>query len=136
MANFNGYLLQFGDTVFPHKYIAAESYTVTPAARTELSSYRDNNNLLHVTVSPKFKTKLSFSTLPNLNLTQKKEIQAAVASGCTDSAVRKYTVTYWDDDTNTYKTSSFKMDDIDFKILKIKAETLFYDAIIFKLEEF
>ena len=45
MSNWAGYLLKAVKTnaIFPHKYIAYESYNTTPNQREEIKAYRDDN---------------------------------------------------------------------------------------------
>lgn len=57
MAGYKGYLVQIGNYKLPHKYIAAETYTVTLYGQ-DLDSYNDTDGLLHRTAlsyqAPKF----------------------------------------------------------------------------------
>ena len=42
---FQGWLIKFGDTVLPNKYLTG--YKDTPNQRLELAAYRDTEALLH-----------------------------------------------------------------------------------------
>ena len=105
-SSFDGWLLKFGSKVVPNKYLAYDDYTATPNQRTEVEAYRDLNNLLHRDTSPNFKTKIDFNTRP-LYLAEKIDLQSTFASGLVNRAQRKYNVTYWDDEQNTYRTGVF-----------------------------
>lgn len=132
---FEGYLLKFGNHKLPHKYIQLSSYDTTPNQRTELSATRDNNNYLHRVTSPNHKTTIRFTTLP-LNLAEKSEIQEVMKKGLLNETERKYTVTYWNDETNTYKTGEFYMPDVNYQIRKIDGNSIDYNPISFELIEY
>lgn len=40
--NFKGYLLKFGNIVFPNEYLAMDKCTSTPNTRVEIEAYRDD----------------------------------------------------------------------------------------------
>lgn len=134
MSNFKGYLLKFGNTEFPHKYLA-QSPTFAPNQRTEAEAYRDANNDLHRVTISNYKSKLEFSTIP-VNLEEKMEIQNCMAAGLIDSVQRKYRVTYWNDEDNEYKTGMFYVPDVKFNPRKITSDTIEYDGISFSLIEY
>lgn len=136
-SSFEGWLLKFGSKIVPNKYLAYDDYTATPNQRTEVEAYRDLNNLLHRDTSPNFKTKIDFNTRP-LYLAEKMELQSVFASGLVNRAQRKYKVTYWDDEQNTYKTAVFYMHDVDYKIINVDEETknILYNKMRFALIEY
>ncbi len=136
-SSFDGWLLKFGNKVVPNKYLAYDDYTATPNQRTEVEAYRDLNNLLHRDTSPNFKAKIDFNTRP-LYLAEKMELQSVFASGLVNRAQRKYKVTYWDDEENTYKTGVFYMPDVDYKIINVDEETknILYNKIRIALIEY
>ena len=136
-SSFEGWLLKFGSKIVPNKYLAYDDYTATPNQRTEVEAYRDLNNLLHRDTSPNFKTKIDFNTRP-MWLPDKVEMQSVFASGLVNRAQRKYNVTYWDDEQNTYKTGVFYMPDVDYKIINVDEETknILYNKMRFALIEY
>lgn len=136
-SSFDGWLLKFGSKVVPNKYLAYDDYTATPNQRTEVEAYRDLNNLLHRDTSPNFKTKIDFNTRP-LYLGEKIDLQSVFASGLVNRAQRKYNVTYWDDEQNTYRTGVFYMPDVDYKIINVDEETknILYNKMRFALIEY
>lgn len=135
--SFDGWLLKFGSKIVPNKYLAYDDYTATPNQRTEVEAYRDLNNLLHRDTSPNFKTKIDFNTRP-LYLSEKIDLQSTFASGLVNRAQRKYNVTYWDDEQNTYRTGVFYMPDVDYKIINVDEETknILYNKMRFALIEY
>lgn len=136
-SDFKGWLMKFGSKVLPNKYLAYDDYTATPNQRTEVEAYRDLNNLLHRSTSPNFKTKIDFNTRP-LYLSEKIEMQSVFTSGLIDRAQRKYNVTYWDDEQNTYKSGVFYMPDVEYKIINVDEETnnILYNKLRFALIEY
>ena len=120
MSNFNGWLIKFGTTAMPNKFLVTEGWEATPNQRTEIDAWRDANNLLHRETSVNFKTKIVLS-VPSLTLDEKIAFQAIVNSGMIDSTQRKVDVTYWNDETNQYVTSTtgFYIPDIKWKIQRI-----------------
>lgn len=132
---FEGYLLKFGTQILPHKYIQLSSYDTTPNQRTELSAVRDNNNYLCRVTSPNHKTTIKFSTI-SLDLAEKAEIQAIMSHGLVNETERKYKVTYWNDETNAYKTSEFYMPDVNYPIREIEDNNIKYSPISFELIEY
>lgn len=134
MSNFRGYLLKFGDVIFPHQYLAQKP-TLTPNQRTEAEAYRDADNNLHRVTISNFKTKLEFSTIP-VNLDEKIEIQNCMREGLIDNVQRKYRVTYWNDEENNYQTGLFYIPDVQFSPISITADTIKYDGISFSLIEY
>lgn len=137
MSAFQGYLLKFGGTALPNKYIAYDDYGSTPNQRTELQAFRDMNNLLHRDTSPNQKTKIEFNT-PVMYLADKIAMQAVFAAGLIDANERKYNVTYWNDEENAYKSGEFYMPDVEFKIIRVEEDTndILYNKARFALIEY
>lgn len=103
--DFEGWLIRFGTgELFPHRYIAKDSYQSTPLQRIDLKAYRDNNAELHRVVSPNYKTKIEFSTIDKLGLKQLEEIQQVLARARLNTKERKVKLTYWDDELMAYRT--------------------------------
>lgn len=133
--DFQGWMLKFGSKVLSNKFLAYNDYTATPNQRTEVEAYRDLNNLLHRSTSPNFKTKIDFNTRP-MWLPDKVEMQSVFASGLIDRAQRKYNVTYWDDEQNTYKSGVFYMPDIEYKPIRVVGNNILYNKIRIALIEY
>lgn len=134
---FEGWLIKFGNKKVPLKYLAYDDYTATPNQRSEVSAYRDLNNLLHRDTSPNTKTKIEFNTRP-LWLAEKIELQSVFAAGLINKRERKYTVTYWNDEDNAYKTGTFYMPDAEYKPIRVdeKNKNILYNKIRFALIEY
>lgn len=133
--DFQGWMLKFGSKVLLNKFLAYNDYTATPNQRSEVEAYRDLNNLLHRSTSPNFKTKIDFNTRP-MWLPDKIEMQSVFASGLIDRVQRKYKVTYWDDEQNTYKSGVFYMPDIEYKPIRVVGNNILYNKIRIALIEY
>ena len=136
MSNFQGYLLKFGGEVFPNKYLDFDNQASTPNQRTEAEAYVDANNELHRITLPKYRTKIEYNTIDNLSLADKIAIQNVLSQGLINSVQRKYLVTYWNDETNSYETSNFYIPDTTFQIKKITADNIIYRSFKLTLIEY
>lgn len=137
--NFRGYILKFGNTPFPHKYLAQEP-VFTPCQRTEAEAYRDANNDLHRVTIDNFKTKIEITTLP-ITLDQKIEIEAAMRAGLQNAVERKYKITYWNDDpesphSNDYAQGDFYLADVSYTHRRIERNTIHYESIKYTFVEY
>lgn len=132
MTNFEGYLLKFGDRVFPNKYLAIDKCKSTPNTRVEIESYRDDytQELTRITAQGK-KTKEEYYTIDDLTLEQKIEIQEIMKAGLIDELQRKYQVTYWNEEINDYETTQIYIPDTEYtrKRIDIKNNTIIYEGI-------
>lgn len=137
--NFNGWLIRFGSSVLPNSFLIIEGWEATPNQRTEVDAYRDANNLLHRETSENFKSKITMS-VRSLELEEKILFQSIINSGMIDAAQRKVNVTYWNDETNQYETSStgFYIPDIKWKIKSIdeKKNLMYYSEFAITLIEY
>jgi hypothetical protein len=136
---FKGYLLKVAnkDIVFPHEYIQLGTWESTPNQREEIKAYRDDNtrNLTRVTAQGT-KTAFSFTTRPNLHLTEKQEIQEFFTKNEEIALERKIKLEYWNDEENTYKTGYFYRPDINFPIKKITENDIIYGELKLEFVEY
>ena len=136
MSNFQGYLLKFGSEVFPNKYLDFDNQASTPNQRAEAEAYVDANNELHRITLLKYRTKIEYNTIDDLSLADKIAIQDVMFKGLVDAVQRKYLVTYWNDETNSYETSNFYIPDTTFQIKKITADNIIYRSFKLTLIEY
>lgn len=122
---------------FPMKYIKESSYQSTPNQREEIKAYRNENtrNLTRVTATGK-KTSISFTTRPNLTLSDKIKIQKFFTDAESNHSQRKVKLKYWNDEDNEYHISNFYRPDIEFRIKKATSTDLIYDEITIELVEY
>ena len=145
MASFKGYLFKktvgsgtsAHDVPFPNKYIALDTWDSTPNQREEIKAYRDDNtrNLTRITAQGK-KSKFTFKTRKYLHLAEKKEIQKFFTDSEEDQNQRKIQLTFWNDESNSYKTGYFYRPNMTFKIYKITDDDIIYNEMSFELIEY
>ena len=137
--NFAGYLLKAvtTDTIFPHNYIALESWSSTPDQREELKAYRDDNtrNLTRVTAAGK-KSVFSFETRDKLNLADKMAIQKFFTDAESDHEQRKIRLQFWNEETNSYDVGDFYRPNMDFSIYRITEDDIIYKSLKFEFIEY
>ena len=123
---FNGKLLELkinGNwTEFPMKLINAESYKVTPAQRMESSASRSATGLLKRTTCSHTASKIDLSTIVMTNK-DVKTIEDLLTSAYTDSLQRKLDIKYYDPQSDSYKTGTVYVPDIDYNIMRVDKTT-------------
>lgn len=135
---FEGYLLKFGDTILPNKYLYYESYSATPNQRTEIEAYRDDyTQELFRTTSEGLKTKIEAQIKP-MWLEDKLEYMDIIENGLVDKLQRKYEITYWNDEDASYSTGYFYIPDTQFSIYLVDADkkSILYNAFKLTLIEY
>lgn len=134
---FEGWLIKFGNTKLPNKYL--EKYSSTPNQRLELDAYRDAAALLHRETSPNYKTSL---TLPirKLYLGEKIVLKAIIDSGIVSGGERERRVltTYWNDEEMVYKSGIFYISDIKYTVINVSEKRLnmVYEPFEIQLTEY
>lgn len=140
-SDFQGWLLRNPDTgeEFPHRLMAKDNYQTTPNQRVELKAYRDNDVMLHRTVSPNYKTKIEFSTIDKLRLSQLEQIQNWLSRARLNTKERKIKVEYWDDELLQYRVmNAAYQTDTTYPVSTISRlfKTIKYRAIKFTFIEY
>ena len=118
---YSGYLIRVGGssgTNLPMKYIKAEAYDITPNQRMEVEAKRDVTGVLHRTTVAHTASKIEFTT-PTLTNADVDAMMTLFRNAWTSTAERKLNLQYYDMETNSYKTGTFYMPDIKFKIQRI-----------------
>lgn len=112
MHNFKGWMIKVGDRIFPNEYIAINTYNSSPNQRTDQDSYTDGNGMLQRNILPHTRTKVTFSTPDEMHLEDKIIMQSFFNRDET-------TLTYWNDETNSYREGKFYIADPNFPIKRI-----------------
>lgn len=136
MSNYNGYLLRFGETVFPNHYIL--EYSSTPEQRMEVTAERDNRGTLHRSTIPVGKTSIRFST-HIMSLEEKITMQNIIMEAIRVHGIfeeRKCYVQYWNDETNGYDSGWFYIPDIEYQVMDADADNIRYYPISIELIEY
>ena len=105
---FQGYLIKVGNYTIPLTFMKLESYKSAPNQRQDLDSYRDANGYLHRNVLSHTATKLEFET-PYLSMRDMRSLIQNIRANYTDDLARTVELTYYDEETDTYKTGTFYM---------------------------
>ena len=106
MGNFQGYLIKFGDDIFPHEYIIYESYQTAPDRRLDIDSARDATGLLKRNVLDHMASTVQFDIRP-LNGDNQEIVMGFINSHLTDVSHKKVYLTYWNPLTSAYKSGEF-----------------------------
>ena len=133
MNNYKGYLLKFGDCVFPNSLFI--EFSSTPDQRLDSDAERDNSGTLQRNTLPNGKTSLTFST-HIMHLDEKIEFQNIIARGITNEVQRKCFVEYWNDEINDYDTGYFYIPDITYTIMDATPTDILYNPISVELIEY
>ena len=133
--SYNGYLLKFGNEIFPNKYLLADGYQSTPNQRTELEAYRDADILLHRATSPNLKTKLIFSVCP-MPLPDKENLQIIINNSMISTVERKCRVEYFNAETNSYATGIFYISDVTYQTMGFFGGERWFSSVQYELTEY
>ena len=118
---YDGYLVKIGEYIFPMKYIAEETYNITPHQRLDLDSKRDNLGELYREVADNRPSAIEFQTIAGLTNKEVKELFACIRAEFTNEDERKANVIYYDPETDEYTEAekmyipnpSFPIDEVD-----------------------
>ena len=105
---FQGYFLKVGNYTIPLQFIKLESYKSAPDQRQDLDSYRDADGYLHRTVLPHTATKIEFET-PYMYMKDFQALLQGIRSNFLGDLARDCNLTYYDEETDSYKTGHFYM---------------------------
>ena len=131
---YQGYLIKVGGTVFPMKYIRAETYQCTPNQRIDQGSDSDATGELHRTVLPHTRSKIEFETPQMLKGADVAVITALL--GLQGNAKRDVTIEYWDHETPSYKTGRCYVPDIKYQLMRNTGSDLIYMPIRYAFIEY
>lgn len=131
---FNGKLIELKTgssyVVLPLKYMRAESYKVTPNQRMEASANRATTGLLHRNTVSHTSSKIEFETPPVTNK-EVSSINTLLSNAYTNTLQRKLDIRYYDPTSDSYKTGTVYVPDIDFQITRVETgrNIIHYDPI-------
>lgn len=117
---FNGYLIKVGSPAveIPLKYMRAETYSVTPNQRLEWSAERDVTGVLHRETTANMPPKIEFNT-PLMTNKDIKALNTILSNAYSNATERKLSVTYYDPESDTYKTHDCYMPDVKYEIRNV-----------------
>lgn len=119
---FSGYLIKVGSPAveIPLKYMRAETYIVTPNQRLEWSAERDVTGVLHRETTPNMPPKIEFKT-PLMTNSDINALNTIIRNAYTVQEERKIPVTYYDPESDSYKTHDCYMPDVKYEIRNVDA---------------
>lgn len=137
---YSGYLIKLkGGTAenLPFKFIAIESYQITPNQRMEAKANRATTGLLHRTTVSHTASKVEFETPPCTNL-DIAELNAMLSRHYTSSLERKIVIEYYDPETDSYKEGTMYMPDVQYKISRVENQynLIHYDKVRYAFIEY
>lgn len=119
---FTGYLIKVGasgyEVEIPLKYMRAETYTVTPNQRLEWSAERDVTGVLHRETVANQPPKIEFST-PMMTNSDINALNTILSAAYSVAAERKLRVTYYDPESDSYKSHECYMPDVHYQIRNV-----------------
>lgn len=119
---FSGYLIKVGTGLaaveIPMKYMRYTSYKVTPDQRMEWSAERDTTGVLHRETVANKPPKIEFET-PYMTNKDIVALNTLIQGKYTIAAERKLDITYYDPESDSYKTAAVYMPDVDYKIYNV-----------------
>ena len=118
---FSGYLIKVGTGTpveIPLKYMRAETYSVTPNQRLEWSAERDVTGVLHRETTANMPPKIEFNT-PLMTNKDIKALNTILSNAYSNATERKLSVTYYDPESDTYKTHDCYMPDVKYEIRNV-----------------
>lgn len=117
---FSGYLIKVGSPAveIPLKYMRAETYSVTPNQRLEWSAERDVTGVLHRETTANMPPKIEFNT-PLMTNKDIKALNTILSNAYSNATERKLSVTYYDPESDTYKTHDCYMPDVKYEIRNV-----------------
>ena len=119
---FTGYLIKVGpsgsEVEIPIKYMRAETYTVTPNQRLEWSAERDVTGVLHRETVANQPPKIEFNT-PLMTNSDINALNTILSTAYSVAAERKLRVTYYDPESDSYKSHDCYMPDVHYSIRNV-----------------
>ena len=128
---FSGYLIKLGGSngdILPMESIAAESYSATPDQRLEAKAARAATGVLYRATCSHKATKIEIETVPMTN-SDLATLMLLISGHFSDANQRKIDLYYYDNETDAYKTGTFYMPDVQYKILRVDGNVIQYDKI-------
>lgn len=119
----------------PLSYMFKESYKVVPNRRQDMDSGRNADGVLERNVLGHTASTIEFQTPPTWNVTIANLMQL-IRSHYTNETEKKLNIRYYCPDINGYKTGDFYMPDIEYPIMRVDGNKIFYNNITFEFIEY
>lgn len=132
---YNGYLLKAGSTEIPLRFIRYDTYNIQPKQRQDLDPYRDVNGVLHRNVVENMPSVITFNT-PTLSSDDLQDFLDIIRNNYDSAKERKLPLTYYDMETDSYKSGDFYMAQPSFTIHQILNDKILYDEVTINFIEY
>ena len=131
---YNGFLIKLGNYEFPMKYIAEQSYDVTPHQRQDDDPWRDANGELNREVLKNRPTSIVFNTIAGMTNKEVAAVFSQIHSNYVNEAERKLLVTFYDPENDNYPAPAYMyIPNPHFPIDYIDGNTVYYEEINIEL---
>lgn len=127
---YEGYLLKINNTIFPLKYIKAETYNVLWSTN-DLDSFRDANGDLHRNALSNKKVKIEFNTPPLITNNELELLMNILRTNYISDVEKSVNVTFFNSETNSYITQKCYVPDITFTMYGIFDNVIKYNPVRF-----
>lgn len=132
---YNGYLLKAGSTEIPLNFIRYDTYNIQPRQRQDLDPYRDINGVLHRNVVSNMPSVITFNT-PTMYSDDLQTFLGIIRNNYTSAKERKLDLTYYDMETDSYRSGEFYMAQPSFVIKMIKDGKIMYNELTINFIEY
>lgn len=114
----------------PMKYMALESYKITPDQMLDLDSYRSETGVLLRNVLEHTATKVEFNT-PIISSTDLQAMLTIIKNGYTNAKSHRLKLKYYDPETDDYKTGTFYRPDIEYTMrhIDVNKNAISYESV-------
>lgn len=119
---YQGYLIAVGTTqlvTLPTEYIEGKTYKVTPNQRMEWSAERNVNGELQRSVVANKPPKIEFETIDQLTNAEVGNMMGIIRAAYINEDERKVPISFYDPETDSYKSWNCYLPDIEFPIENI-----------------
>lgn len=119
---YNGFLFQFGDYIFPNKYIEFDTYDIAPDQRQDMNSFFNGKGVTIRNALEHTKTNITFTTL-QMPESAMDAITAALESNYINKNETDANCVYYNPRKRQYSTGHFYLDpSVKFRIKKVDNE--------------
>ena len=128
---YNGYLIRLGGQngqALPMRFMQAASYEIEPNQRQESENNQAITGFTHRVVMERTKTQIEFDT-PRMTNAELAELNQLLEANMSNKHKRDITLSYYNMETDSYKTSSFYMTAPKYTIRRVENTKVYYNPV-------